>query len=189
MPFFIAANHLCFDRQSDVLLIKSGLSLISPQVAARLKIHHGSHLECQYSLSTFGIPSSALPFSITDTNSVIAYQLSWYQDCLEKETACHDQGKPSANENDVLCIGRKVNNRGNEQLLQMASLHQDWYNTGNAKERRIVVDLMMEAIRKNGGRFFKLGEGGIDLKELPPDEIREKIAQMFRNLVSSVDCD
>jgi hypothetical protein len=188
MPFFLSGIHLCFDHQSDILLGKSGLSLVSPQVAARTKIHYGSHLECQYSLGTFGISATVLPLDITQTDSILAYQLSWYQDCLEKETAYDDQGKPTPNENDVLCLGRKVNSRGNERLLHMASLHQDWYNAGDAKERKILVDLMMESIRKKGGRFLKPDGGDrLNLKELPVDEIREKIAQMFRNVVSVMD--
>ena len=185
MPFFLAGVHLCFDRQSDIILGKAGLALAPPQVAARVKIHCGSHLECQYSLSSFGIPATVLPLAITETDSVLAYQLSWYQGCLEKETEDNHQGKPTPNENDVLCLGKKANSRGNERLLHMASIHQDWYNSGDAKERKILVDLMIESIRKNGGRFLKPDESGLDLKELPVDEIREKIAQMFRNVVSS----
>lgn len=186
MPFHFSGIHLLFDRQQDVLLGKGALSMVTPQIAARVKMFCGSHLECQYHMSSFGMPTKVLPLPLIETESILGYQLAWYQDCLERENNtlnAHDNnGKPTANENDVLYVGKKVNSQGNERLLHMASIHQDWYNTGDMKERRILVDLMMESIKRNGGRFLK--PDGLDFKELPAAEIREKIAQMFRNMVS-----
>lgn len=186
MPLHFSGIHLLFDRQQDVLLSKSvmSLALVSPQLAARVKLFCGSHLECQYHMSSFGMPAKVLPLPLIETESILGYQLAWYQDCLERENNTLNDNdnneKPAANENDVLYVGKKVNNQGNERLLHMASIHQDWYNTGNMKERRILVDLMMESIKRNGGRFLK--PNGLDFKELPAVEIREKIAQMFRNM-------
>lgn len=113
------------------------------------------------------------------------HQLTWYKDCLTKENSTRDSsyGLPTPNENDVLCLGRKVNSVGNDRLLTMASQHADWYNTGNSRERRILVDLIMENIRKKGGRFLKPDENsGHHLQEVSVDEARSKIGQLFRNL-------
>ncbi|KAL3930754.1 MAG: hypothetical protein SGBAC_011626 [Bacillariaceae sp.] len=90
---------------------------------------------------------------------------------------------PSPSENDVLCLGRKVNNVGNDRLLAIAAQHADWYNTGNSRERRVLVDLIMENIRKKGGRFLKPDEScSHHWQEVSVDEARSKIGQLFRNL-------
>jgi hypothetical protein len=136
-----------------------------------------------YRLSTYGISQHALPISFSTEEVLLEHQLAWYKDCLQKENSSRDtsQSMPTPHENDVLCLGRKVNSVGNDRLLAMASQHADWYNTGNSRERRILVDLIMENIRKKGGRFLRPDENyNHHWQEVSVDEARSKIGQLFR---------
>lgn len=83
---------------------------------------------------------------------------------------------------DVLFAGRKFSGNGNEVLRLMAMQYAQAYAEGNAKERRNIVETMVEEIRDNGGRFLKLDTDGSSWIEVLMPEVREKIGQMFRNL-------
>lgn len=143
-------------------------------------------MECLYQLSTYGIPEHALPLSIAKNEVSLDHHMTWYNACLRRETAsilC-GQGRIVPNDNDVLCVGKKVNSAGNKRIRDLAALHSaDWYNTGSSKERRLLVDLIMDDIHKIGGRFLKPDETDAnDWQELSVDEVRTKIHQLFRNL-------
>ncbi|CAJ1935923.1 unnamed protein product [Cylindrotheca closterium] len=185
VPLYVAGFHLCYLSPSSALLSKAGIAVLPAKDKARMKVHVGSHWECLYRLSTYGISQHALPISFSTEEVLLEHQLAWYNDCLRKENFSNGstQSLPTPNENDVLCLGRKVNGVGNDRLLAMASQHADWYNTGNSRERRILVDLIMENIRKKGGRFLKPDENhSHHWLEVSVDEARSKIAQLFRNL-------
>jgi len=185
VPLFTTGLHLCYSDPSSALLSKAGIAVLPAKVKAKMKVHLGSHWECLYRLSSYGISQHALPISFSTEEVILEYQYSWYKDCLQKENSSRDSSHsmPTPNENDVLCLGRKVNNVGNDRLLAMASQHSDWYNTGNSRERRILVDLIMENIRKKGGRFLKPEENSSQhWQEVSVDEARSKIGQLFRNL-------
>eukprot|EP00526_Cylindrotheca_closterium_P005310 CAMPEP_0113644024 /NCGR_PEP_ID=MMETSP0017_2-20120614/23162_1 /TAXON_ID=2856 /ORGANISM="Cylindrotheca closterium" /LENGTH=616 /DNA_ID=CAMNT_0000555597 /DNA_START=1 /DNA_END=1848 /DNA_ORIENTATION=+ /assembly_acc=CAM_ASM_000147 len=206
MPFHAAGIHLCFNNKAEVMLCKAAIALMPPRMKAKVKVHSGSHLECRYTLSNYGIPYHALPLSITENEVIMDYQMAWFQDRIREENHMYNnnynnkgegdcgqgQGqiaglptptnKIAPTESDVLCVGWKVNMPGNDRIRQMVSKHADWYTTGNPKERRILVDLIMKDIRAHGGRFLKLNEGSkSDYQELSVDEARIKIGQMFRN--------
>jgi hypothetical protein len=61
-------------------------------VRARLRVHIGSHLECQYGLLTFGVPSTLLPFTVEGELKTNNHK-KWIQRRLVKDRAvslsCH----------------------------------------------------------------------------------------------------
>ncbi|CAJ1932709.1 unnamed protein product [Cylindrotheca closterium] len=186
MPFPTSGFHLCFSEKAETLVGKAVFALLPPSLKAKVKFHFGSHMECLYQMSTFGIPEHALPLSITKNEVNLQHHMAWYNNCFQRETESVISGWGSIvpNENDVLCVGKKVNSVGNNRIRDLAALHSaDWYNTGSSKERRLLVDLIMDDVRKNGGRFLKPDEhDSHDWQELSVDEIRTKIHQLFRNL-------
>lgn len=179
------------------MLCKAAIALMQPRMKTKVKVHSGSHLECRYRLSSYGIPYDALPLSFTDNEVIMDYQMAWIKDRLREENNDmsqlqhpHDQQQQNTStsskipptENDVLCVGWKVNTPGNDRIRQMISKHADWYSTGNSKERRILVDLIRKDIRTHQGRFLKsLDSEQQNYQELSVDEARVKIGQMFRN--------
>lgn len=143
-------------------------------------------MECLYRLKTFGISEHALPISVAKEEVILDNHLEWHKDRLQRENdARYAIGIVSIpSDKDVLSVGRKVNNGGNDRLLAIAAEHADWYNNGNSKDRRMLVDLIIEEIRKSGGRFLKPDDedSNNDWNEVSVDEARSKIGQLFRNI-------
>ncbi len=92
MPSRFHAIHLCMPNQPFFHLVKSAVMLvIGRENRLRVRIHLGSHLECRYSLSTFGIPVNRLPMAL-DLNTTlrkdnITYHTKWLRMQKAKESA------------------------------------------------------------------------------------------------------
>jgi len=162
------------------------LTLISAELKAKTRVHYGSHTECQYRLTTFGIPRVALPFATIKNDIILEGHLAWYTQYLAEEqdpTACTSSTNKEfePNPHDVLFAGRKFRGNGNEVLRLRVMQHVPNYNGGNCKERRAIVDAVVEHINSKGGRFLKLDANGWSWVEMSRPEVREKVTQMFRN--------
>lgn len=187
MPYRIGGIHMCFETAALAMFGKATAAMSSSRMKARIKVHCGSHTECQYILSTFGIPRTTLQQFCENTENIWDHQLLWYYDCLQREsimTVSH----LAPSEKDVIWVGRKVNGAGNDRLRSLAAQHLDWYFAGNSKERRVLIDLIMEDIRKSGGRFLTPDEHGSSLEEVPLEDVRVRINQLFRNLKKKSRC-
>jgi len=210
MPCNIAGFHFCFSDRAHCIIAHTAVSLMPASLRAKTKIHYGSHLECQYLLSNYGIPRDAIPFKHPTNELDLEGQKYWFQQCREKElqkkhsddqsseapSSQKDESNKHINflsslwkgdtpsDDDVLCVGRKVNRRGNERYMSLAAMHSEAYDNGSPKERRVIVDGIMREIWANGGRFLKLdtSEESGGWIQVPEDEMRHKIGQTFRNL-------
>lgn len=63
MPVHIASLHLCYNDITQYAVTCMGVYALNPRIKVRFRPHFGSHIECQYALTTFGIPRQALPVS------------------------------------------------------------------------------------------------------------------------------
>ncbi len=92
MPSRFHAIHMCMPNQPFYHLVKSAIMLVIGTVnRLHVRIHLGSHLECRYSLSTFGIPVNRLPMAL-DLNTTlrkdnITYHTKWLRMQRAKESA------------------------------------------------------------------------------------------------------
>jgi hypothetical protein len=187
LPLHNAGFHVCCDDVQQYILGSAAVSLFPAKLKARFKIHLGSHTECQYLLSSYGIPEEALPLHTTTNNVRLDYHLLWYNQCLQRETS---SGLPQdaktiphqPHPNDVIFTGGKTsNNGGNQRLRLLTKSSSDFYNTSNRVKKRQLVDRIIEEISRSDGRFLKQ-DGSLGLwKEVPLEEVRAKITQMFRN--------
>mmetsp|Transcript_41683 Transcript_41683/g.100379 ORF Transcript_41683/g.100379 Transcript_41683/m.100379 type:complete len:584 (+) Transcript_41683:2656-4407(+) len=184
MPWRIVGSHMCFEHAPSAMLAKAAALVAPSKMRAKMRVHRGTHMELQYILGSYGIPRRSVQQLFLNQDFIFDHQLSWYHDCIEKETASQQFriNHLAPNENDVLYLGRKVNGAGNERLLSLAAQHVDWYFNGNSKERRTLIDLIIDEVRKKNGRFLKPDSTGAFLEEVPVEEVRIKIAQLFRNL-------
>ncbi|CAJ1932631.1 unnamed protein product [Cylindrotheca closterium] len=204
MPCNIAAYHFCFSSRVEAWIAQTAVAVMPPHLRAKTKIHYGSHQECLYHLSSYGIPREAFPLT-PNYEMDLTYHRFWLQQCIEKEQmnqSLHANDSSSAKredrnihflkknvkgetptENDFLCVGRKVNAKGNERLMSLAVMNADAYDTGSLMKKRMIISSMMEEIWRNGGRFLKLDttqdQGWIKVDDV---EMREKIGQTFRNM-------
>mmetsp|Transcript_44786 Transcript_44786/g.108194 ORF Transcript_44786/g.108194 Transcript_44786/m.108194 type:complete len:553 (-) Transcript_44786:12-1670(-) len=187
MPYHIAGFHICVDDAISVAIGKAAIAITPDKFRSKIKIHHGSPVECQYLLSTYGIPPETLRLT-ADNDLILDDHLSWYQHCLQQESIVEsssplqDQNTNEPNKNDVVFIGKRTKGNGNERLRGLAARYSGPYSAGGPKERRELVDSMIAEIKRGGGRFLKLDSSCASWEEVPISEIREKITQMFRNL-------
>jgi len=174
--------HLAFDNRTEAIITKAAIAIMPARMRAITKLHSGSHTEVQYLLSTFGIARESLPIASSTNGAVLTNHLEWYQHCLKREQTCDSPDQMcQPGSSDVLFAGRRINGDGNVRLRSMAMQNAQSYNAGNPKERRVIVDTMVESIKGSGGRFLKLDIDGSSWIEVSMPEVREKIVQMYRN--------
>mmetsp|Transcript_33325 Transcript_33325/g.80609 ORF Transcript_33325/g.80609 Transcript_33325/m.80609 type:complete len:433 (-) Transcript_33325:56-1354(-) len=194
-PPFFSALHLATSDLKHYILMSSCFALVGPKMRARFRLHLGSHVECQYQLSTYGIPCSALPLASSNNNkSLLENHLRWcksrfLQDCGETEFQLPSKLTAlSANEPmayDVVFGRKKIQHEGNRRLrLFIRSMAAKYDESSKANKRRVRDELIKE-IRNAGGKFLIMHEDsssheqGFD--ELSLEEVHGKIAQAFRN--------
>ncbi|CAJ1927040.1 unnamed protein product [Cylindrotheca closterium] len=195
--------------------------MLPSQERVKLRVHLGSHTECQYLLASYGITRGSLPLKGKESEMDLSYQNAWFQRRMLREEeqrlkapvpipfintatthqrneSCHDtaSGPDNANENDVLCLAKRVKGVGNERLHSLALIYLAAYDNGSISSRRTIVGGIIDEVHRHGGRFLKPDpraasetglvpsedEGKIIWMELSPDEQRVKVTQLFRNL-------
>jgi len=96
MPFRTCSIHWCADNPTAG---KLSLSVAFPfhkrQVRARIRIHIGSHQECQHKLMTFGIQPFSIPFNEKKGNLPVYRHLEWIQH--------HQAIKPAMKQGKIQC--------------------------------------------------------------------------------------
>lgn len=65
MPLRVSAYHVCLNSSSifEALFMRMALMIVPKNIRSRCRVHKGSPLEWQYSLSSFGINAELLPFT------------------------------------------------------------------------------------------------------------------------------
>ena len=93
LPLKKAATHICVDEMHQALLANVLVKLMKNNMRARLRVHFGSQMECQYQLSTYGI----LPHTLRlDPNGsmILTRHLQWIEDCAIEDHLSSLQGAP-----------------------------------------------------------------------------------------------
>ena len=152
------------------------MAIMPARLRAKTKIHLGSHQECQYQLSTFGISRTALPFANDSNNICLDDHKAWYYQRLSAENMSKN---PSSNalqptHCDVVFNGRTTNGNGNERLRNLTIQFASSYDSTNVEDKRRIVSTMMGDIQSHGGKFLKWSSSKEEWKEVPHLEVREK---------------
>ena len=64
VPAKTCALHYCISDTGFRYIINIALHFLSEDARARVKVHFGTHMECSYSLMTFGCPVHSLPVGL-----------------------------------------------------------------------------------------------------------------------------
>lgn len=64
LPAKACSLHYCFNDSGFRYVINIAMHFLSEDLRTRVKVHFGTHLECSYSLMTFGCPVRSWPVSI-----------------------------------------------------------------------------------------------------------------------------
>jgi len=185
VPQHNAAIHICLDDPNQYVLIKAGLAVVNAKFRARVRVHYGSHLECMYLLSTYGIWTQTLP--LTATYEVDMHRhLKWIESCFNSSDDRSTLSRTSPlgfepNADDVLFMGYKTSkNLGNHRLRERVKEVFQQYNAGTHEQKRFLVDGLIASIHNSGGRFLKQDKESV-WRELTLKESRTKVMQIVRN--------
>ncbi|CAJ1932758.1 unnamed protein product [Cylindrotheca closterium] len=188
LPIHWASNHFVCSDISQHLVGSVAVAAMPAKLRSRFRIHLGSHLECLYLLSTYGILPQLLPFSSNSDEITFASHLHWVQLRVASSNSAeqfksNETMTSSTSINDVLYIGgKKSNNAGNQRLRVLVKELAQVYDTGTNEKKRTVVDAMINQVTKNGGRFLKqVKDSNAQWEILSLDDSRAKITQAFRN--------
>ncbi|CAJ1932734.1 unnamed protein product [Cylindrotheca closterium] len=203
LPLYPAAFHVCTDDFAQGVLGNLVVRAMPAQARARFRLHFGTHLECKYHLSTYGIPGELLPLSAETNEMDLEPHLRWCRSCFTKtdrteldhqddepKTNNHHSSSPAhgglitvPNPNDVLFMGSKRrDNVGNERLRKLVKDAAKLYASGSNEDKRRLVDGIIGDIHESGGLFLKqVQKGNERWEEISLAKVREKITQRFRN--------
>jgi hypothetical protein len=197
VPLHNAAIHCCIDDHNQYFLIKTGLAAVNAKLRARIKVHFGSHLECQYLLSTYGISGQNLPLVPASNIVDMKYHLKWCQSHIIKPRS--DARRPKNDRhvtaskkpvvvtqptvNDVLYMaGNNVNSAGNDHLRDLVAEWSPTYDSGTNEAKRRVVNEIVDEMYRSEGLFLSPANGAESVWVLVPiEDVRSKITQMFQN--------
>lgn len=129
-----------------------------------LLIYLGAHTECQYGLSSFGIPVEFIPMShqggMKKTN-----HLKWIAQREVKDEALKNNGVFDGidipGRNDVILRRGRVyhTHPGNARMGTLVELHQEAYKRAPQGEKAKISEGIIETIKKeSGGRFLECGK-------------------------------
>ncbi|CAJ1932780.1 unnamed protein product [Cylindrotheca closterium] len=182
VPQHSAGSHICFDDPNQYMVIKAGLSVLNAKFRARVRVHYGSHLECQYLLSTYGILTNTLP--LTTSHGVnLSRHLDWVESCLRdsKDSAFTSPAGIKPNADDVLFMGYKTSsNLGNARLREGVKEIFLQYRAGSQEQKRLLIDGLIAQIHNSGGRFLKQDKESI-WHEATLKESRTKVMKIISN--------
>ena len=63
LPAHLSGIHVCVSDTREYVLGNAVLKMMPRKLRARFRVHFGSHIECQYALSTYGIATGSLPLT------------------------------------------------------------------------------------------------------------------------------
>ncbi|KAL3923397.1 MAG: hypothetical protein SGILL_001678 [Bacillariaceae sp.] len=165
LPFRYTAFHLCandFFTKALTPVVKLG---IGRDYRARLRVHHGEHLECRYSLMSFGIPMDCFPLSydgkvkLKDHHKFIAKQ-------RVREEALQIRGSFSGvdlpGDKDIL-LGRGkaiYNHKGNVWMRHLVAENYDLFDDAKYGEKAEITSQLVAIMKDKGGHFLKLMPDG-----------------------------
>eukprot|EP00980_Cylindrotheca_fusiformis_P006535 scaffold1384_cov116-Cylindrotheca_fusiformis.AAC.13 len=182
IPLHGAGHHFCCSDYGDYILLYAAVSLFPAHVRARFTLHCGSHLECRYRLSAYGIPQDTLPLFFQSNEADLESHRRWCQERMRLETCGASSLPMEPQQNDVVFGGKISRNGGNLQLRSLAKRFSHSYDLASKVKRREVIESMIAEIHKSDGRFLQKCEQNGPWTEVPLEEVHKKVAMMFRNI-------
>ena len=84
LPVRIASSHFCLDDPALHAILKLSCAVGGKEFRLRFRYHFGSHVECHYALTSFGIPRHGLPVNVRGAFNTKAIEI-FLKKQIEKE--------------------------------------------------------------------------------------------------------
>ncbi|CAJ1965283.1 unnamed protein product [Cylindrotheca closterium] len=181
VPMKTCAVHYCISDSAFRSVINIAMHFFSEDTRARVKVHFGTHLECTYSLMTFGCPVHCLPVGLDGKLKRKAH-LEFIRMRQQQEARVGLPRIVLPSHDDVL-FGRGKPYRqhiANLRLHEMMEEEMKQTESSSLKSKRMLtIEKLTEAIRHEGGRFLQQDEVGCWV-ELDEKVVHEKVNRSFR---------
>lgn len=184
LPIKVAGVHFCYNDPRFRILQALLLLMMGKERRARVRMHEGTHTECQYNLMTFGIPVNCFPVGYEGELKTAAH-LKWFGRRVVKETALQSvgifEGIDLPCNGDVL-LGRGKTfqeHSGNVALRSLIADYMPEYKSAPKKEKGNVAWKVMMAKKMQGGRFLKRQPNGWWV-EVSDEIARDKVSMTYR---------
>ena len=148
----------------------------------------GSHVECQYKLLSFGIPSNSLP--VDSDGKMRSEELLRYIEKRKEKDADIDMVERHQNnmkpltpaENDVLLgRGRPFQEwHGNLQLANIIDVHREKYGNADRAKKTAISKDVLSIVKSCNGRFLQQDKATGEWEQLSDAVAREKVSSGFR---------
>jgi hypothetical protein len=144
LPLRIEAVHFCSPKSGMHFSLNWVFKAAGVFHQARFRAHFGSHVECEYALLSFGVPSHLLPFT-AEGQLKMGNHKKWIQRRIIMEQELQScnlfEGIELPRPNDVLLGKGKPcqSHAGNRRLLELAELYLDEYDQANRHRGRTIV--------------------------------------------------
>eukprot|EP00980_Cylindrotheca_fusiformis_P013808 scaffold3572_cov113-Cylindrotheca_fusiformis.AAC.4 len=192
LPARVASSHLCIDNPEMQSVVNMISDMMESNTLCRFRSHYGTHMECQQSLMTFGIPKETLPIDFegqVDLSNHRCFLRTLQSD--EARPTQDESGGPSQDESGTFLIpgsldivmgrGQHAKNMpGHVHFTRILDKHREQYESVGKFQKAAVADLVLKKLQAEGCRFLKpRKEGGWE--HASDDVSREKINHAFRN--------
>jgi hypothetical protein len=202
MPMRVEGVHFCTPRSGMSFALNLMCRSVGLFIRSRIRIHSGSHLECEYALLSFGLPIGMLPFT-TESELKLGNHKNWVQRRIVKEQELKRGegffwGIELPGRNDVLLgQGKPIQEHpGNLRLHDLVRLYMEEYNqasrTGGRAivTRKIIHDILflspLDTSSVGGGRFLKRRDNNLKSgwwEEVTDEEVVfEKVSNAIRGI-------
>ncbi|KAG7361442.1 hypothetical protein IV203_036542 [Nitzschia inconspicua] len=185
IPYRSISVHYCYNMAALRPALELYQMFAGTRNRVRFRTHFGSHMECQFSLMTFGITRSILQLD-DNGNLKPGVMQSFYERrrALEKAREDINSGRidyPA--EMDVLLgRGRPYQNySGNTLLSNILNVRRQEYNEASRFEKTVIAYDIVKTIHENGGRFIQRNESTDGWVEVPEAVARDKVSSGFRS--------
>lgn len=191
LPIREVSVHYCYTDPKFGAAVAFISRVFEADTRTRSRLHRGTHLEVQYELLGFGIPSSALPF-----NSDGVIRRKDHLNFLKMRRAQEERIQngemdlefiivPSGN--DVLFgRGKPVqSHKGNLRLAFLVEEQLGAYLVGGRKEKIAIAKCVHQAMKKDSARFLRQDDDGVYI-EVDEKTALNKIEHFFRNRKQSL---
>mmetsp|Transcript_5911 Transcript_5911/g.16044 ORF Transcript_5911/g.16044 Transcript_5911/m.16044 type:complete len:546 (-) Transcript_5911:685-2322(-) len=167
MPIRTCGMHFCLDNPALRPLLSLFLSAAPKEVRLRTRIHFGSHVECQYALSTFGISTQVLPYNVDGKlkQEKLEGLLASHRRAEDERRRYEDRQRTQkrivyhATTRDVL-LGRGTpyqSSVGTQRMMALVGQHMAEYKAARSDRfaKTTLFLRIVQMIQEDGGRFLR----------------------------------
>eukprot|EP00980_Cylindrotheca_fusiformis_P027781 scaffold22559_cov111-Cylindrotheca_fusiformis.AAC.20 len=202
-PVPLGGIHLCFDACDylEYICRRAILLALPPSVAARIRTHFGTHMECLYALRGYGIAEGSLPISLIDANPLLHNHMTWYEhrrivdlDPLKPNefSSAYKNSENGEVTNAMVCssLTRKIEPRsgdilvhpGNMQLKKLlAGLSGEYEAIDGKKEKIEFAQNLVRQMKASGSRFLMFDQNTKAWADVSDKMARNKVSKTLRN--------